>query len=106
MRFCYVVFLIDCDDMGKRLVSIMVDSIMKGGDQSIVTTIDDIISCSESDLLNCCVNDAGDFNVFDEADCNLDGMENCETFTDFSDLMLVRKCLLPGGHLSSEARIP
>lgn len=61
---------------------------MKGGDQSIVTTIDDIISCSESDLLNCCVNDAGDFNVFDEADCNLDGMENCETFTDFSDLML------------------
>jgi len=66
----------------------MVDSVMKSGDQSIVTTIDDIISCSESDLLNRCVNDADEFNVFDEADCNLDGMENCETFTDFSDLIL------------------
>jgi len=75
-------------DLGKSFVSIMVDSVMKSGDQGIVTTIDDIISCSESDLLNCCVNESDDFNVFDEADCNLDGMENCETFTDFSDLML------------------
>lgn len=74
--------------MGERFVSILVDEGVKGGDQDMVTTIDDIISCNDSDLLNCCASGESDFNIFDEADCNLDDGDFCETFTDFSDLLL------------------